>query len=139
MNYYIKEWSNRNSAETAEKYGFKMRDENFDPESIGTYVRYFQLDTDLTQVNQLLKFIKFGFGQCMDHACYDIVDKKISREEGINLVRKYDGKCSSKYIKLFCDYIEISEKEFWDTAEKFRGNMWKKENNVWKNMIWDLF
>ena len=139
LNYYIKEWSNRHSAEIAEKYGFKMREKNFNPESIGTYVRYFQLDTDLTQVNQLLKFIKFGFGQCMDHVCYDIVDQKMTRNEGIELVKKYDGKCSSEYIKNFCNYIEISEEEFWNVAEKFRGNMWKKVDNQWKNMIWDLF
>ena len=139
LNYYIKEWSNRNSAEIAEKHGFKMRDKNFNPESIGTYVRYFQLDTDLTQVNQLLKFIKFGFGQCMDHVCYDIVDKKITRNEGMELVKKYDGKCSPEYIKNFCNYIEISEDNFWSIAEKFRGKMWKKENNEWKNLVWDLF
>ena len=139
LNYYIKEWSNRNSAEIAEKHGFKMRDKNFNPESIGTYVRYFQLDTDLTQVNQLLKFIKFGFGQCMDHVCYDIVDKKITRNEGMKIVKKYDGKCSSEYIKKFCNYIEISEDDFWSIAEKFRGEMWKKENNQWKNLVWNLF
>ena len=139
LNYYIKEWSNRNSAEIAEKHGFKMRDKNFNPESIGTYVRYFQLDTDLTQVNQLLKFIKFGFGQCMDHVCYDIVDKKITRNEGMKLVKKYDGKCSPEYIKNFCNYIEISEDNFWSISEKFRGEMWKKENNQWKNLVWNLF
>ena len=98
-----------------------------------------QLDTDLTQVNQLLKFIKFGFGQCMDHACYDILEGLLNREEAIELVKKYDGKCSSDYIEKFCNYIGITTQEFWTTAEKFRGNMWKKnDNGEWKNSVWEL-
>ena len=42
-------------------------------------VHIFSLMVILTQVNQLLKYIKFGFGQCLDHVCYDlregIIDK----------------------------------------------------------------
>lgn len=121
------------------KHGFRSRPENFDGESIGTYVRYFQLDGDLTQVNQLLKHVKFGFGQCMDHACYDLREGRITRNEAIELVKKYDGKCSEAYIEKFCDYIGISQEEFWSVAEKFRGTMWKKdEKGNWYNTLLDL-
>ena len=146
LNYFLKEWSNFESAKFSEKFGFESRPLSTDPNSIGTYVAegshpgtYFQLDTDLTQVNQLLKFIKFGFGQCMDHACYDILEGLLSRDEAIELVKKYDGKCSSDYIEKFCNYISITTEEFWTTAEKFRGNMWKKDDNdEWKNSVWEL-
>ena len=87
LQYFLKEWSNHNNAEFAKKYGFKTRPQNFDPNSIGTYVSYAQLDSDLIQVNQLLKYIKFGFGQCMDHVCYDLRDGRITREEAIDLVK----------------------------------------------------
>ena len=138
LNYFIKEYSQKNNAEFSKKYGLIGRDKNFDPNSIGTYNPYFALDSDLAQVNQLLKFIKFGFGQCMDHACYDIREGDISRKEAIELVLKYDGKCSNEYIQEFCDYIEITIDEFWSTAEKFRGNVWKKDNSSeLKNCIWE--
>jgi len=133
IQYFLEDWSNNNNAEFAKKYGFKTRPSNFNPSTIGTYVPYSQLDSDLIQVNQLLKCIKFGFGQCLDHVCYDIRDGIMNKKEAIELVKKYDGKCSPKYIKKFCDYIEISIDEFWATAEKFRGPMWKKVNNSWKN------
>ena len=146
LNYYLKEWSNLESAKFSEKYGFQTRELTTDPNSIGTYIlegsnpgTYFQLDTDLTQVNQLLKFIKFGFGQCMDHACYDILEGILSRDEAIELVKKYDGKCSEKYIEKFCEYIEISIDDFWKTTEKFRGKMWKKtDNGKFKNLVWEI-
>ncbi len=139
LQYYFQTWTQHGNAEFAKKYGFKMRPSDFDWASIGTYVPYAQLDTDLTQVNQLLKFIKFGFGQCMDFACYDLREKRITKEEALDLVRKYDGKCSDLYIQKFCDYISINIKDFWNVVEKFRGPMWKKKTDgTWYNIYWDV-
>ena len=45
----------------------------------------------------------------------------MSREEGLELIRRYDGKCHPKYIKALTDYLEITEEEFWDVAERYRG------------------
>lgn len=139
LQYFLKEWSLHNNAEFSKKHGIEVRPADFDPSSIGTYVPYAQLDSDLIQVAQLLKYIKFGFGQCMDYACYDIREGRITREEGIELVRKYDGKCSDAYIQKFCDYIGISVNEFWNMTNKFRGSMWHKdENGKWLNDYWDI-
>ena len=139
LNYFLKEWSNHKNAVFSKEHGLRWRPENFDREAIGTYLPYFQLDGDLTQVNQLLKYIKFGFGQCMDHVCYDLRDGLLTRDEAIELVKKYDGKCSEVYIEKFCNYIGISQKEFWSVVEKFRGPMWKKdEKGNWHNTYLDL-
>jgi len=140
LQYYTKEWSQSHNAEFSISNGLIIRPEYFNPHDIGTYSPYFQLDGDLTQVNQLLKYIKFGFGQCTDHACYDIRDGKITREEGIELVKKYDGECNTRYIKKFCDYIGITIEEFWRIAETVRGPMWRKnEKDEWilDNPIWE--
>ena len=139
LQYFLKNWSERNNAEFSKKYGFKSRPKNFDFSSIGTYMPFVQLDTDLTQVNQLLKYIKFGFGLCLDCACFDFRDGVITRNEALELVKKYDGKCSEIYVKKFCDYIEISVDEFWRVAELFRGKMWvRNEKNELYNSYWDL-
>ena len=139
LNYFLKEWSNHNNAIFAKEHGLRWRPENFDRESVGTYLPYFQLDGDLTQVNQLLKYIKFGFGQCLDHVCYDLREGRITRDEAIELVKKYDGKCSEVYIEKFCSYIGISQKEFWRVTEKFRGPMWKKDQKGnWYNTFIDI-
>ena len=138
LNYFIEEYSQRHNAEFSKKYGLVGRGKEIDPNSIGTYAPYVSLDSNLVQVNQMLKFVKFGFGQCMDQACYDIREEVMSRNEAIELVLKYDGKCSNEYVQEFCDYIEITVDEFWSTVEKFRGNMWKKESSgELKNCIWE--
>jgi len=139
LNYFLKDFTNHHNAVFSKLHGLQWRPDDFDHKSIGTYSPYFQLDTNLTQVNQLLKFIKIGFGQCMDHVCYDFRENRISRTEAIRLVLELDGKCSNEYIKKFCEYIEISQDEFWKTTEKFRGNMWEKNSSgEWKNKIHQL-
>ncbi len=138
LQYFLKDWSLKNNAEFAKKHGLRWKPEDTDPNSIGTYYLFSQLDSDVVQVNQMLKSIKLGFGQCVDHACYDIREGRITRREAINLVKKYDGKCSEYYIKFFCDYLGITLDEFWRVTDKFRGPMWIKKDGKWYNTYFDL-
>ena len=140
LNYYVREWSQPGNAAFSMAHGLRIKPSTLDLHDIGTYRRFSQLDGELVQVNQMLKQIKFGFGQATDHACYDIRPGHISREEGIALVKEYDGKCGERYILLFCDYIGITVDEFWRVANSFRGRMWKlNENGDWRlqNPIWE--
>ena len=140
LQYYAKEWSPYNNVAFSMAHGLKVRPVDHDPKEIGTYGNFYQMDSDLVQMNQMLKYIKFGFGQCTDHACYDIRNGRITRDEGIALVEAFDGKCAPKYIKFFCDYIGINTKEFWRVADSFRGPMWKKDKKgKWalKDPIWE--
>ena len=120
LNYYVKEWSQLHNANFSILRGLTIRPKNFKKNDYGTYSPYFQLDGDLTQVNQLLKYKKFGFGQCTDHACYDIRDGVMTRKEALKMITLYDGKCGKQFIKKFCDYIGISEKEFWRVIKNYK-------------------
>lgn len=81
----------------------------------------------------MFKHVKLGFGQTTDHACYDIRAGLITREEGIALVKEFDGKCGKQNIKRFCDLIGIVEDEFWRVTNSFRGDMWENDSGGnWK-------
>jgi len=129
LQYYTKEWSQSHNAEFSIRHGLTIRPKEFDTADIGTYCPYYQLDSDIWPMNMMLKYVKFGFGQATDHACYDIRAGILTREEAINLVKEYDGKCHSRYVKGFCDYIVITLDEFWRVAESFRGPMWEKDDH----------
>ena len=137
LQYYLKDWSWRNNAKFALKHGLHTRKESL--YDIGRYTRFGQLDSDMNIYNQMLKYIKFGFGFATDEANYDIRDGLITRNEGIALVKEFDGLCHESYIKDFCDYIDITVDEFWKVANSFRGDMWKKVGGEWKlkNPIWE--
>ena len=73
----------------------------------------------IATLNQMIKFYKYGFGRVSDYLNYEIRNGKIQRNEAIKIIEKYDGKCSSKYIRSFCEYIDISEHQFWHNVDRF--------------------
>ena len=61
----------------------------------------------------MIKYYKYGFGRASDYVNEMIRLGTIDRLEAIDIVSKYDGKCSHKYIEDFCEFIDISVDEFW--------------------------
>jgi hypothetical protein len=57
----------------------------------GTYTKFSSLDDKIDGQHYYTTFVKFGVGRSTADACRDIRDGFITREEGIALVRKYDG------------------------------------------------
>jgi hypothetical protein len=88
-------------------------------------------------VHDLLKFIKFGYGRASDHASKDIRSGYMTRQEGIEQVKKYDHVIPDD-LYHWLKYVEMSEEEFWTTADTFRDpNVWWIEKDLWfKNNIW---
>ena len=84
-------------------------------------------------------FIKTGRGRATEDAALEVRNKIITREEAIALVKKFDGEFPKKYFKDCLNYMGITEKEFFETIEKFRPpHIWKKENGsgVLKKAVW---
>ena len=64
---------------------------------------------------------------------HEIRDKHITREEGLALVKKYEGEFPKKYYKEFLQYLDISDKQFWKIVDSWRPkHLWKKEGKKWK-------
>ena len=89
MQYYVKEWSQVYNADFSIARGLMGR--TTEPlENIGRYRRYTALDSDIQIVNQMLKYLKLGFGFATDEACYDIREGRLTREDAIWLVEQYE-------------------------------------------------
>ena len=71
------------------------------------------LDEDWVTLNQMIKYYKFGFGRATDYVNEEIRLGRMSRSEGIEIVKEFDGQCGDHYITSFCDYIDISTDQFW--------------------------
>ncbi len=118
LGYYLKEWSQVGNADFAVARGLIGRARE-DLHDLGRYRRYSALDSDDQIVNQMLKYLKFGFGFATDEACYDIREGRLNRDDAIWYVNEYDGKCGPQYIEKACEYLEIDEAEFWRVADSF--------------------
>jgi N-acetyl sugar amidotransferase len=117
-----------------ELYGWKKSERPFER----TYRTGSNLDDRYENgAHDLLKFIKFGYGRASDHSSKDIRTGYMSREQGIEMVRKYDHVVSSD-LAYWLDYVGMDEEEFWRTADSFRDpRVWWIENGEWwKDNIW---
>lgn len=117
LQYYAQEWSQVRNADFSIARGLKGRDNSL--YDIGRYRRFTALDSDLSIVNQMFKYYKFGFGFTTDEACYDIREGRLTRDEATWLVKEYDGRCGQQFIELACRYMDISEETFWSVLDTF--------------------
>jgi hypothetical protein len=74
------------------------------------------IDEDWVIVNQMIKYYKYGFGRATDYVNEWIRRGKITRDQAIPIVEKFDGVCSAKYISTFCEFISITESQFWEVV-----------------------
>jgi len=131
---YFKWDPNLHTKMVQDKYGWKQADKPFER----TYRRVSNLDDRYENgIHDLMKFIKFGYGRCSDHASKDIRTGYMTREEGIKMVKKYDHVVSSD-LYYWLDYVGMNEDEFWRIADTFRDpNVWRIKNGEWwKDNIW---
>jgi len=121
--------ANRHVELMIEKYGFELPKEPFDR----TYRRMSNLD-DMHEngAHDYLKYIKFGYGRCTDHVCKDIRAGLLTRDEGIELVKRYDH-VRPKDLDRWLDYVGMDADRFDLLADTFRDpRVWWMENGEWK-------
>src|SRR5882757_6978662 len=83
------------------------------PKDIGLPYLHNSLDSNLAIVNSMLKHVKLGFGHSTEFTSYDVRCGRITRQEAVRLVKELDGRCHPRFIRDYCDWIGISENEFW--------------------------
>jgi N-acetyl sugar amidotransferase len=118
----------------ADRYGWKAAQQPFER----TYRMMSNLDDRYENgAHDLLKFIKFGYGRASDHASKDIRTGHMTRDVGVEMVRKHDH-VVSKDLYYWLDYVKMSENEFWATADRFRDPRiwWIDGGEWWKDNIW---
>ena len=99
----------------------------------GTFSKYASIDDKLDGFHYYLMFIKFGIGRCTSDTAHEIRDGHLTREEGVSLVKRFDGEFPEKHFNTFLDYCNIKENDFWGIIDSWRSpHIWKKVKGKWK-------
>ena len=85
----------------------------------GTYQKFENLDVYFTVFHDYFKFLKYGFGRATDHASIEIRYERITRDQGIDLVKNNEGKIPKKYLNKFLKYADITINEFHNICDSF--------------------
>jgi len=114
MGYYFK-WNSAENLSIIEQMGFSRRRGRIEV----SYTDHEKLDCLSMNLHDYLKYLKYGYGRATDSACIEIRNGVISREEGVRLVEKYDGRYPKECVERFCEEFAISRDEFDALCEPF--------------------
>jgi N-acetyl sugar amidotransferase len=128
---YYQKWTPQENFYYAMKYtNFTTNSEG---RSEGTYTKYASLDDKADGFHFYLSYMKFGLGRASRDAQQDIRRHHITRDEGLALVRRFDGEFPQRHFKWFLKYLDINEEFFWNVMDFYReqSNAWEKVNGKW--------
>lgn len=120
-------WDARKQLNIIKDRGFKVKE---DGPVEGTYTNYENLDEKMHGLHDYLKFVKYGFGRATDHVCTDIRNGRLSREEGLKLIKKHDGKYPHLSINAFIEYSQMSKEEIDNIIDSFTNPVLFKQDEV---------
>jgi hypothetical protein len=116
----------------------------------GTYSKYNSIDDRIDDFHYYTTFVKFGIGRATYDAAQEIRSRDINRDEGVALVRRYDGEFPERFVDEIFRYLSIPAKEFpvahkmfespvmdrdyfMRLADSFRSpHLWKREADQFK-------
>ena len=78
----------------------------------GTYSKYNSIDDRIDDFHYYTTYIKFGIGRATYDAAQEIRSRDITREEGVALVKRFDGEFPERFAEEIFRYLSIPEKEF---------------------------
>jgi N-acetyl sugar amidotransferase len=129
LGYYLP-WDGYPNALLAQAHGFETLSHIVE----GSIVNYENLDNYQTGIHDYFKFLKFGFGRATDIACLHIRRGRITRQDGLELVKKHDGKFPWTYldkpIEEILSPIGLTVDEFTTICDRFTNKrLFVKDSN----------
>jgi N-acetyl sugar amidotransferase len=146
LGYYLKWHPQSCYYYSVEHGGFQASPER----TAGTYSKYNSIDDRIDDFHYYTTFVKFGIGRATYDAAQEIRSGDITREEGVALVKRFDGEWPERFADEIFRYLSIEAKEFpeaskmfeqpvmdrdyfMNLADQFRSpHLWKRDNGVWK-------
>jgi hypothetical protein len=116
----------------------------------GTYSKYNSIDDRIDDFHYYTTWIKFGIGRATYDAAQEIRSRDITRDEGVALVKRFDGEWPTRFDEEIFRYLSITPREFpaasrmfdepimskdyfMALADTFRSpHLWKREGSEWK-------
>jgi N-acetyl sugar amidotransferase len=112
-------WDGLSNALISSAYGFTSYNKAVE----GSMVNYENLDNHQTGIHDYFKFLKFGFGRATDLACLHIRRNRITRADGMDIVRRLDGEFPWRYLGKSLEDIlaplEITVESFIRICDQF--------------------
>lgn len=123
LGYYFN-WDPTENFKIAKKLGFQECETG---PKVGLY-NFADLDCNFIIIHHYIKWYKFGMVRLFDNISTEIRNKRMTRAEGIEILKKTKVEPPLEEIKILCDFLKITMEHFWEIMERHRNkNIWKKD------------
>lgn len=122
----------------------------------GTYSKYNSIDDKIDDFHYYTTYIKFGIGRATYDAAQEVRSGDIERDEGVALVKRFDGEFPERFATEIFQYLSIGQQEFphahrqfahpqmdrdhfMALADQFRSpHLWVQDNGTWRlrHTVW---
>jgi N-acetyl sugar amidotransferase len=128
LGYYVK-WTPQ------EAYYYSVENTDFKARPFrtqGTYSKYNSIDDKIDDLHYYTTHIKFGIGRATYDASQEIRNRHLLREEGMALVKRFDGEFPDVYFNEVIEYIDMKPERFMELCDEYRSpHLWAKINGKW--------
>ncbi|RJR37232.1 MAG: N-acetyl sugar amidotransferase [Desulfobacteraceae bacterium] len=101
--------------------------------SDGSFEGFDSIDDQIDTLDFYMCYPKFLFGRSTRMASRLIQGGHMTREQGLQLVKQYDGEFPRTYLPEILDYLGMNERELRATIDLHRNDeLWKNEGNGWE-------
>jgi N-acetyl sugar amidotransferase len=98
----------------------------------GTFTGFDSLDDKSDNLYYYMQYIKFGFGRAVRDACRMVQNDRMTRDQAIELVHRYDGEFPEEFLDDMQDYLRMTRGELLEVIDKHRNpELWSKEGGAW--------
>jgi N-acetyl sugar amidotransferase len=125
-----------------ETYYYAVENSDFLPNDFrteGSYSKYSSIDDKIDWLHYYTTYIKFGVGRATYDSAQEIRNGDITRDEGMRLIKRFDGEFPAMYLQECLEYMGITRERFNEIIDKARPpHLWKKEKGEWvlRHKIW---
>jgi N-acetyl sugar amidotransferase len=93
-------------------------------ENVPPGYNYEKIECYMQGVRDYIKYIKRGYTRPTHLASIDIRHDRLTREEGLDMISKYEGK-KPPSLEIFLEMVGLSEDEFFKIAQSHAVSPWK--------------
>jgi hypothetical protein len=99
----------------------------------GTFTDFDSLDDKIDNLYYHMQFIKFGFGRATRDGSRMLQNGHMTREETLDLAKKYDGEFPSNFHQEHLEFLGLSDTQLTEIIDLHRNpELWNFEGNQWK-------
>jgi N-acetyl sugar amidotransferase len=152
LGYYLKWHPQSCYYYSVEHGGFQASPER----TPGTYSKYNSIDDRIDDFHYHTTYVKFGIGRATYDAAQEIRSQDITRDEGVALVRRFDGEFPERFADEIFRYLSIPASEFPQASQHFEEpimtrdyydrladtfrspHLWVRKNGEWqlRHTVW---